>query len=200
MLTELYKESADNLKFALRVIVTLIGIAAALVVAMQFKNIGEYREAVREAKEAAKEAREASKHAQDWEDKTQGQFKEINEVVEAKLKEIENEGKIAITNLINEGEKQRLVIDALNTGLNAIKEKDFERAVTAFDEVAGMGLESPIIYAEWGMVLTRLAATKEGAEKDKLFGEACEKYNKAVEKEPNFWQAYFNWGATLCRE
>ena len=43
----------------------------------------------------------------------------------------------------------------------------------------------------------KLAETKSGIEAEKLYEEAIEKYQKAIEYKPNCYAAYNNWGATL---
>jgi tetratricopeptide (TPR) repeat protein len=205
---EAYKKSVDNLKWALGIIVTLVGITAALVLVVLFKNTGEYRQAVEDARYASKEARESSNRAREWEDKARERFSEINEVVEVKLKEIEDksgtklkkiedEGKVVIANLIKEGERQQRASDALNAGLRAMREEDYERAASEFSKVVGMGLESPVVYNNWGMALLNWAEKKEGTESEKLLGEACEKFKKAIEIKPDLPEAYNVWGNAL---
>ena len=55
------------------------------------------------------------------------------------------------------------------------------------------------LYYNWGTYLGRLADTKEGAEAEKLYQSAFEKYQKAVEIKPDQHEAYNNWGTALGR-
>ena len=48
-----------------------------------------------------------------------------------------------------------------------------------------------------GIALSDLAKTKSGIEAEKLYDEAIEKYQKAIEYKLDYYEAYNNWGATL---
>ena len=49
----------------------------------------------------------------------------------------------------------------------------------------------------WGVALSDLAKTKEGAEADRLFGEAAEKFAAALKIKPDYHEALLNWGNAL---
>ena len=54
------------------------------------------------------------------------------------------------------------------------------------------------VYNNWGIDLKNLAKSKEGEETEKLYQQAFEKYEKAVEIKPDKHEAYNNWGIALC--
>src|SRR4030043_337210 len=53
------------------------------------------------------------------------------------------------------------------------------------------------IYYNWGTDLGKLARTKSGADAEKLYLQAFEKYSKAIEIKPDYDKAYYNWGTDL---
>lgn len=52
----------------------------------------------------------------------------------------------------------------------------------------------------WGNVLSAQAKTKTGAEADRLFAAACEKYAAALKIKPDMYEALNNWGAALAAQ
>ncbi|MCG8576966.1 MAG: SIR2 family protein [Flavobacteriales bacterium] len=53
------------------------------------------------------------------------------------------------------------------------------------------------LFSDWGVDLGNLAEKTEGAEADKLFHQAFEKYRKSVEIKADYDRAYYNWGTHL---
>lgn len=54
------------------------------------------------------------------------------------------------------------------------------------------------LYSNWGANLVSQAKTNEGKKIEELFRKAFEKYQKAIEIKPDFYQAYYNWGYCLA--
>jgi tetratricopeptide (TPR) repeat protein len=205
-----YQESVEGFKWAMGVIVTLIGILAAAVGYVIVRYSREYKEAVSEAKEASKEA---NRYAEKAEEK----LAEIDKKVEGKLKEIEGKGKAQIEAFIKvadkrreesrkEAERQRRVIELWNEGFRAAKNEDYESAANKFKQIAeDFKVEDAGTYNNWGIALSYLAKRKEGDERGRLFAEVFGKYEKAVAIKPDFHEAYNNWGTALselakCKE
>ncbi|NQU53605.1 MAG: SIR2 family protein [Bacteroidetes bacterium] len=53
------------------------------------------------------------------------------------------------------------------------------------------------LFFNWGTDLGKLAETKEENEKDQLYHQAFEKFQRAVEIKPDYHDAFFNWGTDL---
>jgi tetratricopeptide (TPR) repeat protein len=54
-------------------------------------------------------------------------------------------------------------------------------------------------FYNWGVCLSIVANTKEGAKAERMYQQAFEKYQKTVEIKPDFHEAYHNWRVSLLR-
>ena len=195
---EYYKDCVQTLRWAL-------GIIVAFVAYVVFKSGREHKEALADvkqtlgdAREACKEARAASDKAREYEEKAQERLSRVDEMVGAKLKEIEEKGKALIASLIQEGEKQRKISELWNEGSRAAKAEDFAGAADCFRRIIeDFKVENAVAYNNWGAALCDLAKRKEGAESEELFRASFEKYEKAVQIKPDYHMAYSNWGNAL---
>ncbi len=198
---EMYKDSADSLKWALGIIIGLVIIFVGYAV---FKDTREYRQAVADAKqalsqarEASKEARDASDKARDWEEKAREKLASIDEKVADKLKEIEAKGKASITDLAQEGKKQRKISELFTKGINAHQRKDDVLAAEYFEQIVKIDPTNVPALNNWSAALGDLARTKEGDEASNLSSQSCEKCERVIKIKPNFALAYNNWAVAL---
>ena len=204
---EYYKDTSGRQE---RALYTIIAIVAGFVIYVVFKDRGEYNKAVAEAREASKEAREAGDKARDWEEKAREKLVRIDEEVEAKLKEIDVRGQAQVQKLLKEAEKQRKVSreqaekerkisELFSKGVTAGGAKDYETAADCYRQIVEELKEEndPITYYNWGTALIELAKSKKGTEAEKLLNQAIGKYQKALEKNLDFCDAYVGWGAAL---
>jgi len=191
---EYYKDTADRQG---RALYTVIAIVAGFVIYVVFKDRGEYNKAVAEAREASKEARNASDKARGWEEKAREKLASIDEKVADKLKEIEAKGKTSVTDLTQEGKKQRKISELFTKGINAHQSKDFVLAADYFEQIIKIDPTNAPALSNWAATLIDLAKTKKGDEAPNLFGQACEKCEKAIQIKPDDHVAYNNWGTAL---
>jgi len=209
---EMYKDSADSLKWALGII---IGLVIIFIGYATFKSTREYRQtladvkgALNQAREASKEARDASDRTRVWEEKAQERLRSIDKDVANKLKEIERRGKALITELIKEAEKQREVSreqaekqrkisELFAKAMNADQNKNYTLAAEYYEQILRIEPTNVPALNNCGVALSYLAERKEGDEADKLFAQTCEKYAKAVQIKPDEEESYCNWGNAL---
>ena len=216
-----YKDNVDNLKWAIKVIAGLItafvGFAFASMGVILFKNKKDYEHALADAKEAAKDAKDAAKNVRDLEKEAQGilsQAKANLEEIDTKAQEtldaikveaeagqveIEKKGNEERQKSLEEAERQRKISELYSNALMASEAKDYETAADCYRQtVEDMKEEkSPHVYYNWGTALGYLAKSKKGPEAEKLFKQALEKYQKAIEIKQDYYQAYNNWGTVL---
>jgi Tfp pilus assembly protein PilF len=85
----------------------------------------------------------------------------------------------------------RLATDAEGRG-------DLTEAIGYVKQADGLGVDQPAwLELIWGDALSGQARMKEGEEADRLFTEACEKYEQALAIKPDMHEALNNWGAAL---
>lgn len=56
----------------------------------------------------------------------------------------------------------------------------------------------PEILVGWGVALSEWAVQKAGQEADRLFVQAYEMFEAALNIKPDYYEALYNWGITLC--
>ena len=224
---EMYKDSADSLKWALGIIIGLVIIFVGYAV---FKDTREYRQSVADAKqalsqarEASKEARNASDKARDYEEKAQQRLTSIDRKVSAKLKEIEGRstekleyieerGKAQIEQLLKEAEKQRKVSretaeEQLSKQLRvaelfgkyqrALQDKNFVVAADYCEQALKIGPRNVEVLNNWGISLMELSRTKPKVEVDELVVRACKIFEDTIAIQPDYFHAWNNWGIAL---
>lgn len=212
---EYYKDCVQNLKWALGIIVGLVVVFIGYAL---FKNTREYRqaladvkEALSQAREACREGREASDKARDYEEKAQESLSSIDKEVANELKEIEEKGKVLITELIQEGEKQReagreeaekqrKLGELFSKYFNALQSKDFVLAVDYCEQAFKIDPKNATVLKSWGAALLEEARTKHAEDAYKLFTQSCEKYEAAITIEPDHYDAWDGWGICLTEQ
>lgn len=86
----------------------------------------------------------------------------------------------------------------LGNRLSAEDENEFIPAIKLYSALAGLeGEIGSTAFNTWGVTLSAQARTKGGAEADRLFEQAYEKYRRSLEIKPDFHEAFNNWGAAL---
>lgn len=73
---------------------------------------------------------------------------------------------------------------AFNSGMTALKAGDFETAVTSLKEAVALSDTQDVIWGNLGEAQSKLALTKQGAERDAIMAEAAASYEKAMELNP----------------
>ncbi len=200
---EFYKDSQDNLKWAIKVIIGLvtayIGLALVTMGYLVFKNKKDYTEAVADAKEAARDAKDAAKNARELEKEAQQLLADIKKQAETTVEEIKETSREQKEKSSKEFERQRKFSELVNKAWKAMSAEDYEIADDYYRQIVEDLKEDNDheIYNNWGIILTNLAESKEGKEAEELFNQAFEKYKKAIEVEPEYCSAYKNWSIAL---
>ena len=185
---EMYKDSADSLKWALGIIIGLVIIFVGYAV---FKDTRDYKQAVTDAKqalsqarEASKEARDASDKARDYEEKAREKLASIDEKVETKLKQIEQEAKKQRQVSREEAEERQSTFSLLTESARAYNDKKYELAVGYLKQILKIDPQNADALSNWGAVLIGQAKTKKGKAKRQLLNEAREKCLKTESIKP----------------
>ncbi len=212
---EYYKDCVQNLKWALGIIIGLVIIFIGYV---SFKGSKEHREALadvkqalRDAREACSEARQASDKAREYEDKAQERLSSIDKDVASKLKEIEEKGKVLVSELIQEAEKQReagreeaekqrKIGELFGKYLKAFQSKNFVLANDYCEQALKIEPRNATVLKSLGAVLSEEAKSKHAEDAYKLLAQASEKYEIALKLEPNYYDAWNEWGNCLLEQ
>ena len=222
---DFYKDSQDNLKLALVIIVTFV---VGLILYTIFKDRKEYEKACENAEKAYNkaelsrtQAEQSREKAREYELKAQEKLASINQLVADKLKEIDTKAKKTMLAIkaeakagqveiekkgneerqksLEEFERQRKISELINKGWKANEAKDYETAADCNRQIVEEQKEDkdPFIYNNWGSALTELAESKKGKEAEELFNQAIGKCQKAIEINPDYCYAYKTWSSAL---
>ncbi|MHC4693261.1 MAG: TPR end-of-group domain-containing protein [Planctomycetota bacterium] len=222
---DFYKDSLDNLKWALGIIIAFV---LGLIIYTIFKDRKEYEKACENAEKAYEkaeqsrtQAEQSREKAREHELKAHENLASISQLIADKLKEIETKVKEMIDAIkaeamagqvelekkgdeerqksIKEAERQRKISELFRKGLRANEAKDYETAAESYRKIVEELKEENefYIYHNWGNALTRLAKSKKGKEAKELFNQAIEKFKKAIEIKKDLCQTYISWGASL---
>ncbi len=214
---DFYKDSQDNLKLALGIIVTFV---VGLILYTVFKDRKEYEKACENAEKAYDKAELSRTQAEQSREKAREILASINQLVADKLKEINTEAKETMLAIkaeakagqeelekkgneerqksLKEAERQRKINELFNKAWKADEAKDYETAIDYYRQIVEELKEEndPDVYINWGSALASLAESKKGIEAEELLNQAIEKYKKAIEIKPDY-VAYDNWGSAL---
>jgi len=136
----------------------------------------EHFKGVKERLEISKrQVDEAIKQFEKGEVKTSKIIKETSEIDLLK--------KDIIALIINE-KYQKDIIEYIEDKVNRLNNKEVDSLLAG-------------LYSDWGIHFGDLANTKGGKEAEELYNQAFEKYQRAINLNPNFDEAYFNWGIYL---
>jgi len=222
---DFYKDSQDNLKLALGIIVTFV---VGLILYTVFKDRKEYEKACANAEKAydkaelsRTQAEKACENARGYERQAQDVLEDIEKRAKTKLEEIDtraNDKQENIDKLVadkleeiekisnkqkeessSEFERQRKISELFNKGWKVNEAKDYETAADCYRQIVEEQKEDkdPDVYNNWGIALWGLGKIKKGKEAEALFKQALEKYQKAIEIVPGFCEASDNWGLVL---
>ncbi len=93
---------------------------------------------------------------------------------------------------------RKLFKGALDYVLKAQEEQDKDKANDIYSEGLKEYPEDGVLLVAYaGFLFNVLAKTKSGKEREELYNKADEKYKEATELNPNYYQAYNNWGGLL---
>jgi tetratricopeptide (TPR) repeat protein len=81
--------------------------------------------------------------------------------------------------------KNKELNDAFNQGMEALKTKQFDAAVAAFEKASTMDPKQHVVWGNLAESYSELGKVKTGAEQEAALGKAVDAYNKALELVPN---------------
>ncbi len=215
---ELHEDNADDLKWALVVMVALFSLYVIVATARRER---EYKEACKEAKDASKDARDALKDARDasrdavgYADKMRDKFESLKEtfdekmegIVNKKIKEIDNMANVELDKIRKQGnevksevaeeaERERRIGELWGEAIRAIESKEYSEAAAKFKMIIELKPDYDEAYRGWGLTFARISKLEGGD--NQLLENAIAKFTKAVEINPDAHAAYVNWGMAL---
>ena len=95
--------------------------------------------------------------------------------------------------------KNKLLNDAFNAGMEAMRAKNWEPAIEQFTKAAEMDPKQHVLWANMAEAQMQLSASKTGADQQALVAKALENYNKAIELKPDDAAYHNNYGLALAK-
>jgi len=117
-----------------------------------------------------------------------GMTKEQKEAMEKAVKEREASMK-----------KNKELNDAFNTGLEALKNKQYDAAVTSLGKASELDPKQVAVWAQLADAYAGQAGTKTGPEFDTAMAKCLEAYGKALELNPNDGATHNNYALALAK-
>jgi len=117
-----------------------------------------------------------------------GMTKEQKEAMEKAVKEREASMK-----------KNKELNDAFNAGLDALKNKQYDNAVTSLSKASELDPKQVAVWAQLADAYVGQAGTKTGPEFDAAMGKGLEAYAKAIELNPNDGATHNNYALALAK-
>jgi tetratricopeptide (TPR) repeat protein len=95
--------------------------------------------------------------------------------------------------------KNKALNDAFNTGMEALKTKQYDVAVAKFTEASTMDPKQHVVWAQLAESLVGQAGTKTGAEQEGIMAKGLEAYQKAMELKPDDAAYVNNYALALAK-
>lgn len=96
-------------------------------------------------------------------------------------------------------EKNKALNDAFNQGMEALRTKQYDAAVTAFSKASEMDPKQNVVWAQLAESYMGQAATKTGAEHDQIAQKGLDAYGKAIELKPDDAAYHNNFALALAK-
>lgn len=117
------------------------------------------------------------------------QAAETGQLTQEQQRDMSPEQKAAIEKAMKERQaamaKNKELNDSFNAGMEALKTKQFDQAVAAFEKASTMDPKQHVIWGNLAEAYSEIGKTKTGAEQEAALAKAVENYNKALELVPN---------------
>jgi tetratricopeptide (TPR) repeat protein len=95
--------------------------------------------------------------------------------------------------------KNKALNDAFNEGMEAMKTKQYDAAIAAFNKAGEMDAKQHVIWGNLAEAYSEVSKTKAGPEKDAALAKSIENYNKAIELVPADANYRNNFALVLAR-
>ena len=95
--------------------------------------------------------------------------------------------------------KGKALNDAFNAGMEALRGKQYDVAVTQFDKAGALKADEPAIWANLGDAEIGLSKTKTGAEQEDALNKGMDAYKKALELKPDDAGVHNNYALALAQ-
>ena len=96
--------------------------------------------------------------------------------------------------------KNKVLNEAFNQGMEALKNKQWDAALEAFNKAVEMDAKQHVIWGNMAEAYVGLAGAKTGAEQDAAFAKGTECYNKAIELKPDDAAYHNNFALALAKQ
>jgi tetratricopeptide (TPR) repeat protein len=95
--------------------------------------------------------------------------------------------------------KNKELNDAFNAGMEALKAKNFQGSIEAFEKAAAIDPKQVVIYANMAEAYVGMAGTKTGDEQTAALNKGLEAYGKALEMKPDDAGMHNNYALALAK-
>jgi tetratricopeptide (TPR) repeat protein len=95
--------------------------------------------------------------------------------------------------------KNRELNDSFNAGMDALKAKQYDVAVTSFQKASELDPTQQAVWANLGEAYVQFAGTKTGPEHDDALAKSLQAYQKAIELKPDDPGSHNNYALALAK-
>ena len=95
--------------------------------------------------------------------------------------------------------KNRELNDSFNAGMDALKAKQYDVAVTSFQKASELDPSQQAVWANLGEAYVQFAGTKTGPEHDDALAKSLQAYQKAIELKPDDPGSHNNYALALAK-
>jgi tetratricopeptide (TPR) repeat protein len=131
------------------------------------------------------------------------QAAETGQLTKEQERSMSAEQKAAIEKAMKEREKamekNKALNDSFNQGMDALKTKQYDAAVTAFTKASELDPKQNVVWAQLAESYMGQAATKTGAEHDQIAQKGLDAYAKAIELKPDDAAYHNNFALALAK-
>ena len=128
--------------------------------------------------QAMKQKQAAMNRAAETGTLTQEQARDMSPEQKAQIEKAMKERQAALA-------KNKELNDAFNQGMEALKTKQFDAAVAAFEKASTLDPKQHVVWGNLAESYSELGKVKTGAEQEAALNKAVDSYNKALELVPN---------------
>ena len=95
--------------------------------------------------------------------------------------------------------KNKVLNDAFNQGMEALKTKQYDAAVASFTKASELDPKQHVVWAQLAEAYMQLGGTKAGADQEAAYAKGLEAYAKALELKPEDAAYHNNYALALAK-